>query len=167
MRLPCLCALLVTACATSPVEIAPDELDAKADGLANKLKLRDDHRVDMDEPSDLAFWDGMLFAVSDRHSKIYELEDDGDVQDVVDVEARDLEALGIDDDGHFYVADEADGKVWRVSHDGDRKESFEVDTDDGNSGIEGIAFHYLTEVDVVRHRLVREIIKAYAAELDD
>jgi len=34
------------------------------------------------------------------------------------------------------------------------------------TGIEGIAFHYLTDVDVVRHRLVREIIKAYAADLD-
>jgi phosphate starvation-inducible PhoH-like protein len=32
------------------------------------------------------------------------------------------------------------------------------------TGIEGIAFHYLSEVDVVRHRLVREIIKAYAAD---
>jgi phosphate starvation-inducible PhoH-like protein len=31
-------------------------------------------------------------------------------------------------------------------------------------GIDGIAFHYLTDVDVVRHRLVREIIKAYAAD---
>ena len=31
-------------------------------------------------------------------------------------------------------------------------------------GIEGIGFHYLTEADVVRHRLVREIIKAYAAD---
>jgi phosphate starvation-inducible PhoH-like protein len=29
-------------------------------------------------------------------------------------------------------------------------------------GIEGIAFHYLSDSDVVRHRLVREIIKAYA-----
>ncbi len=29
-------------------------------------------------------------------------------------------------------------------------------------GIEGIGFYYLTEADVVRHRLVREIIKAYA-----
>jgi phosphate starvation-inducible PhoH-like protein len=29
-------------------------------------------------------------------------------------------------------------------------------------GIDGISFIYLTEVDVVRHRLVREIIKAYA-----
>jgi phosphate starvation-inducible PhoH-like protein len=35
------------------------------------------------------------------------------------------------------------------------------------TGIEGIAFHYLTDVDVVRHRLVREIIKAYAAETED
>jgi phosphate starvation-inducible PhoH-like protein len=31
-------------------------------------------------------------------------------------------------------------------------------------GIEGIAFHYFTEVDVVRHRLVREIVKAYAED---
>jgi phosphate starvation-inducible PhoH-like protein len=31
-------------------------------------------------------------------------------------------------------------------------------------GIEGIGFHYLREADVVRHRLVREIIKAYARD---
>jgi phosphate starvation-inducible PhoH-like protein len=31
-------------------------------------------------------------------------------------------------------------------------------------GIEGISFHYLTESDVIRHRIVREIVKAYAAE---
>jgi phosphate starvation-inducible PhoH-like protein len=31
-------------------------------------------------------------------------------------------------------------------------------------GIEGIAFQYFDETDVVRHRLVREIIRAYAAE---
>jgi phosphate starvation-inducible PhoH-like protein len=28
-------------------------------------------------------------------------------------------------------------------------------------GIEGIAFHYFTDADVVRHRLVRDIIRAY------
>ena len=31
-------------------------------------------------------------------------------------------------------------------------------------GIEGIAFHYLNDSDVVRHRLVREIIRAYAED---
>ena len=31
-------------------------------------------------------------------------------------------------------------------------------------GIDGIAFHYFDETDVVRHRLVRDIVKAYAAE---
>ncbi len=31
-------------------------------------------------------------------------------------------------------------------------------------GIDGIAFCYLTEVDVVRHRLVREIVRAYAED---
>ncbi len=29
-------------------------------------------------------------------------------------------------------------------------------------GIDGIAFHYLGEADVVRHRLVKDIIRAYA-----
>src|SRR5215210_3749555 len=33
-------------------------------------------------------------------------------------------------------------------------------------GIDGIAFHYFTDVDVVRHRLVRDIIKAYAQDGD-
>jgi phosphate starvation-inducible protein PhoH and related proteins len=34
-------------------------------------------------------------------------------------------------------------------------------------GIDGIAFHYFTESDVIRHRLVREIIKAYADDSGD
>jgi len=35
------------------------------------------------------------------------------------------------------------------------------------TGIDGIAFHYLNETDVVRHRLVRDIIKAYAGDGGD
>jgi phosphate starvation-inducible PhoH-like protein len=31
-------------------------------------------------------------------------------------------------------------------------------------GIDGIGFHYFSDVDVIRHRLVREIIKAYAED---
>jgi phosphate starvation-inducible PhoH-like protein len=34
-------------------------------------------------------------------------------------------------------------------------------------GIDGIAFHYFDETDVVRHRLVREIVKAYAVDGGD
>jgi phosphate starvation-inducible PhoH-like protein len=33
-------------------------------------------------------------------------------------------------------------------------------------GIDGIAFHYFTEADVIRHRLVREIVKAYAVDAE-
>ena len=32
------------------------------------------------------------------------------------------------------------------------------------TGIEGIAFHYFSDVDVIRHRLVRDIIRAYAVD---
>jgi len=31
-------------------------------------------------------------------------------------------------------------------------------------GIDGVAFHYFTDVDVVRHRLVRDIIRAYESD---
>ena len=31
-------------------------------------------------------------------------------------------------------------------------------------GIDGIAFHYFTDADVIRHRLVRDIIRAYASD---
>ena len=34
-------------------------------------------------------------------------------------------------------------------------------------GIDGIAFHYFDETDVVRHRLVRDIIRAYAVDSGD
>ena len=33
-------------------------------------------------------------------------------------------------------------------------------------GIEGIAFHYLAEADVIRHRIVRDIVRAYAGDAD-
>ena len=35
------------------------------------------------------------------------------------------------------------------------------------TGIDGIAFHYFTDVDVIRHRLVRDIIRAYAVDGGD
>jgi phosphate starvation-inducible PhoH-like protein len=35
------------------------------------------------------------------------------------------------------------------------------------TGIDGIAFHYFTDADVVRHRLVRDIIRAYATDGGD
>lgn len=31
-------------------------------------------------------------------------------------------------------------------------------------GIEGISFHYLTDADVIRHRIVRDIVRAYATD---
>jgi phosphate starvation-inducible PhoH-like protein len=43
-----------------------------------------------------------------------------------------------------------------------REESGLVQVERVLDGIEGIAFYYFTDADVVRHRLVRDIIKAYA-----
>lgn len=146
MRLPLACVLVVTACAaTPPVEISPEGIDGKADGLARKLKLRDDYRIDVDEPSDLAFHDGRLYTVSDRHAKIYRIDDDGDVKVELDVEVDDpevvdFEALAIDEHGRFYIGDEGESHVWRLGPNGEREAWYEVDVNPGNSGIEGLAF---------------------------
>src|SRR5688500_8738941 len=45
-----------------------------------------------------------------------------------------------------------------------REDSGLVQIDRILPGIDGIGFYYLTDADVVRHRLVREIIKAYAED---
>ena len=133
--------LLLVGCTAEPIDIAPSEDDSKADGLAKHLTLRDDHRLHVDEPSDLAFARGTLSTVSDRHSNIYEIDDDGDVKDEIGVRGTDLEALAIDDEGRFFIADESTGKIWRLHPDGERDKEIDLDdVDDGNSGIEGLAF---------------------------
>jgi phosphate starvation-inducible PhoH-like protein len=45
-----------------------------------------------------------------------------------------------------------------------REESGLVQVERILPGINGLVFHYLTEVDVVRHRLVKDIIRAYAED---
>lgn len=142
LRPICIILVAVTACATAaPDEIEPYYESTKSDGSRPKLKLVDDDKLHVDEPSDLAFFDGQLYTVSDRVSRIYAITKNGDVEDDTDVEARDLEALAIDPDGHFVIADETDTKVWFVDKHGERTHSFDVnDVDDGNSGIEGLAF---------------------------
>jgi uncharacterized protein YjiK len=134
-------AALLAGC-TSPerIRIEPDSQSDKADGLPSDLDVVDDHRVDFDEPSDLAFWDKKLFAVSDRHSRLYEMDDDGDIRGTQDIKGSDMEALAIDDEGRVYVGDESEAKVWRLDDNGDREKSYDIDTTSGNSGVEGLAF---------------------------
>ena len=48
-----------------------------------------------------------------------------------------------------------------------REESGLVQIERILTGIDGIAFHYLDDSDVVRHRLVRDIIRAYADDGGD
>lgn len=140
-----ICALIATlgiGCAQGvPGEVEPYLSSGKADGLPDRLRKVDDHKLHVDEPSDLAFAGGRLFTISDAHSKIYEIDDDGDVKSEIDIEGRDLEALAIDQDGDFVVADESRAKIWHIAADGERHDPIEVpDADDGNSGIEGLAF---------------------------
>jgi phosphate starvation-inducible PhoH-like protein len=48
-----------------------------------------------------------------------------------------------------------------------REESGLIQVERMLPGIDGIAFHYFDETDVVRHRLVRDIIRAYAHDAGD
>jgi len=134
--------IVLCGCSTQgAVEIAPFTQSDKADGLAQELTLLDHHKLHVDEPSDLAFFAGALYTVSDRNSNIYRIDDDGDVKDELSVRGKDLEALAIDNEGRFYIGDEEAGAVWRLAEDGAREDKFEIDgTRDGNSGIEGLAF---------------------------
>jgi len=113
---------------------------SKADGHPAKLQFTDRSRLDMEEPSDLVRVGEKLFAVSDQHSKIYEITPDGDADEYVNIDGHDLEALGYDHTrNEFMIADELKAKIWTINEEGGRHDSIEIDNaSDGNSGIEGI-----------------------------
>ena len=132
---------MLTACTATPSAAIEPFLDlGKADGTPPLLVYQDRSRVDVDEPSDLVQVDGPLYTVSDSHSKIYEIEPDGDTDVHLDIDVDDLEAIGFDAArGEFLVADEGSGKIWAIDDDGDRHDSIHIaDAEDGNSGIEGL-----------------------------
>lgn len=131
----------LSACASAestPIDPFLDE--SKGDGHPARLEQVDRSRLDMDEPSDLVLVDGQLYSVSDRHSKIYAVDPDGNADEYMNVDGTDLEAIGFDHArGEFLIADEGHAKIWTLDADGDRHDAIELDNaDDGNSGIEGI-----------------------------
>ena len=138
-----ICALLVTCvgCAAGGgVEIDPYLDSSKADGHPAHLHLRDDHKLHVDEPSDLVLVDGDLYTVSDQHSKIYAITPGGHAEEYLNVDARDLEAIAFEPaSGEFLLGDEQTAKVWHIDGDGGRHDAIEIDAaQDGNSGIEGL-----------------------------
>lgn len=163
------CALIATVaigCAPgSPADITPFTQSGKADGLPERLKKLDDHKLHVSEPSDLAFANGKLYTVSDAHSKIYEIDGDGDVQDELDIDGHDLEAVAVDANGEFLVADESRAKIWHIDRDGNRHDPIEIpDAEDGNSGIEGLAFLKNGHLVVAKEKDPARIIELDTAE---
>ncbi|MBA3392017.1 MAG: SdiA-regulated domain-containing protein [Deltaproteobacteria bacterium] len=131
------------ACAAGePGEIEPFYESSKADGNRPRLRVIDDDRLHVDEPSDLVRVGDQLYTVSDVRSKIYAITRGGNVEEEIDVEGQDLEAIAYDrHHDELVIADEATGKIWRVGFDGKRHDSIEIEgADDGNSGIEGLTF---------------------------
>jgi uncharacterized protein YjiK len=134
-----LIATLAIGCAARD-EIAPFVQAGKADGLPDRLYKLDDHKLHVDEPSDLAIAGGLLYTVSDAHSKIYQIDNDGDVRGELDINGQDLEALVARSDGDYMVADETSAKIWHIDSSGARHDPIEIKAaNDGNSGIEGLA----------------------------
>jgi uncharacterized protein YjiK len=123
-----------------PTVIAASFDDGKADRPAEVLVELDDWKAHVDEPSDLAYRDGILYLVSDAHAKIYSNElASGERDDFSIDHAHDLEALAVIGD-EWLVADESNAKVWRVDAKGNRHDAIQIDeAEDANSGIEGIA----------------------------
>ena len=159
-----ICALIATlavGCTESaPTEIVPFVQSGKADGLPAHLHRLDDHKLHVDEPSDLLFTGGKLYTVSDAHSKIYEIDNDGDVKDEIDLVGEDFEALAIDKTGEFLVAEEGYARIWHVDRDGTRHDAIEVpEALDGNSGIEGLTFDHAGHMLIAKEKHPSRIIE--------
>ncbi len=119
--------------------IAPEIQTGKADQYGPTLRELDHYKLGIDEPSDLAYADGVLYTVSDSHAKIYAIDPGTGKHDSLDIKGNDLEAIAIDGPD-WLIADETNAKIWRVDREGNRHDPIEIEeADDGNSGIEGLA----------------------------
>jgi uncharacterized protein YjiK len=107
--------------------------------LINKFSL------DIDEPSglDLALDNMSLWTVSDKRSKIYQINLIGQILQELSVPGTDLEGITLDSDGEtMWVVQESLGELLQVDTNGDEIQRVVIaGVRDGSGGLEGITLN--------------------------
>ena len=137
VRLVAVAALFAVGC-TDSVDIEPYLDLEKADGEPAHLRLVHRLALDVEEPSDLVSVNGLLYAVSDSHGKIYAVTAAGNAHEFLDIKGDDLEAIGYVRN-ELVVGEESTGTIWHIDATGDRHDPIALpDARDSNSGLEGL-----------------------------
>lgn len=108
---------------------------------AKELKIKDDFSLKVREPSDLTY-DGnndSFWTVSDENATLYEISNKGKILDKIKIDAYDLEAIALSEDGTFYVLDEYYKELIILNSGGEEENRIKLDIPSApNNGPEGI-----------------------------
>ncbi len=117
-------------------------------GGNNKLKIAEEYKIKVPEPSGLAlsFDKKKLWTVSDDNNMVYLISLQGKIEKYFTVDAEDLEGITVIDENSIAVVSEHRGEVLILSNDGKeltrRKLSLKSKK---NAGLEGIAYDLKTK----------------------
>jgi len=109
------------------------------------LELINSYDIDVEEPSglDLSLDNNSLWTVSDKRSKIYQLDLTGNILQEINIPATDLEGITIDNsDNSVWVVLEGQGEILNVDILGNEIQRITIPAvRDGSGGLEGITLN--------------------------
>lgn len=109
------------------------------------LELINSYSIDVDEPSglDLALDNMSLWTVSDKRSKIYQVDLTGQILQEISIPGIDLEGITLDVNGNsFWVVQESLGEILQVDTLGNELQRVTIPAvRDGSGGLEGITIN--------------------------
>ncbi len=135
----CLLVLSLVSCGKSEGEQTPALTEGKMDLVFEK-------KLDVPEPSDLAFMPGnqSMLTVSDRTAKVYEIALDGEIIRTLNYAGSDLEGVCFNDDEQIVaVVEERSREVVLLTYpEGNEISRYKVDVEiqAENKGLEGISY---------------------------
>ncbi len=110
-----------------------------------RLELIDTYSIDVDEPSglDLALDNMSLWTVSDKRSKMYQLNLTGQILQEISISGTDLEGITLDTSGEtLWVVQESLGEVLQIDTLGNEIQRITISAvRDGAGGLEGITIN--------------------------
>ncbi|MBT8218959.1 MAG: SdiA-regulated domain-containing protein [Bacteroidia bacterium] len=130
--------------------------------LQGELEHLGTTQLDVPEASGMAFKDSLLCVVSDRTGDIYLIDQKGITIERLKTKTKDVEGIAWYMN-NFYLANEANKKIYKYSTSGDRLESYSLKTPklyDPQNGLEGLCFDpYSNSFFVLNEKLPGQLLQ--------
>jgi len=113
----------------------------------NKLKILDEIKLDIPEPSGITYYKNHLYIASDNNGLVYKTDLKGKITKKIPTDFEDLEGVAINNNGELYVVNESKRSFIKIELTGETKKKYKIKGNQKkhNSGLEGACFYQKNE----------------------